>query len=368
MLRRVARSLVLVVLLAGLTAAGNQSAGADAPAPERADRVGVVGSLIFSSRSDMLHQLRELQSTRVHWLSETFYWAMLEPARGHFDWRRSDALMSAAARTGTQVLAVLAYSAPWASSDPTALHSPYFPPRNPADYAQYATAVVQRYGPGGSFWAAHTELPAVPLQAVAIWNEPWWQGFWRPRPDPVAYATLVRTAGASIRRAQPSITILASGDLTEPNKSGDTPWLDRLLGVQPSVGPYVDAWSIHPYPDPKSRAPTDGPIGSSYQRVPVIAQLVAASPVPRPLWITEIGWSSTPHTPGGVTTTAQAHYLQTALEQALTAWRSIVTRTFIYAWGRDGASPSDLEAHFTLFDTKGHAKPALAALKTVTSG
>ncbi len=316
----------------------------------------------------MLRQVRLLHTIGIHWLSETFYWAMLEPERGRFDWRRSDALMTAAATTGTDVLAVLAYSAPWASSDPSPRHSPDFPPRDQSDYAEYASAVVQRYGPAGAFWSSHTGLPSRPLRTVEIWNEPWWHGFWRPQPDAGAYAALVRTAGSSIRRVAPSVTILVSGDLTQPTDPGAPPWLAGLLAARPSVAPYVDAWSVHPYPDPKSLGPADGPVESSFQRVPLIWRMVKAARLTRPLWITEVGWSSATAAAEGVTELDQARYLHDALGEAVTSWRSFVVRTFVYSWGVDTGNSSDLEGHFALYDARGHPKPALGALRAVVRG
>ncbi len=265
--------------------------------------------------------------------------------------------MTGASKAGVNVLAILAFSAPWASSDPSGLGSVYYPPRDPADFAQYATAVAQRYGPGGTFWAARPKLAPRPLQAVEVWNEPWWHGFWEPSADPAGYAALVRAAGAAIRQAVPSIKILVSGDLA-PGASGSSPWLTQLLAVTPSIAPYVDAWSVHPYPDPKSHGPRGGPIEYSYQRVPVIAQTVAAAGMARPIWITEIGWSSATHAVGGISEADQARYLHEALVQALTTWRDTVARVFVYDWGEDSGRSNDLEGHFALLESEGQSKPA----------
>jgi polysaccharide biosynthesis protein PslG len=358
MSRRRIRGALVGALLVGLVGWGTANPAAATTRPTGIDRVGVVGNLIFSSESETTRELQRLRAGGVQWDREAFYWSLVEPARGRFDWRRSDALMTGASVAGVNVLAILAFSAPWASSDPSGRGRTNYPPRDPADFARYATAVVQRYGPGGSFWAGRPTLTPRPLQAVEIWNEPWWHGFWAPQADPAGYAALVRAAGDGIRELAPGVSILVSGDLLAPGKSQSVPWLTRLLAVHPSVAPYVDAWAVHPYPDPKSHGPRGGPIEYSYERVPVIAQTVAAAGVARPIWITEIGWSSAPHASGGVSEATQARFLHDALVEALTTWRATVARTFVYQWSEDSKRADDLEGHFALLGSNGRSKPA----------
>ncbi len=370
--RRIAAGTVVAAfLVAGATfpPAARRPARPAAPlvAPSPAsDRVGVSAGLIYLDEASIERSLAQLRANGMHWLRETFYWGMLEPHPGEFNWRRSDALMTAAARNGVDVVAILAYSAPWAATQPHASDAQHYPPKRPSDYAAYAAAVTRRYGPGGSFWSAHRRLPNHPLAAVEIWNEPWWHGFWRPTANPIAYARLVRAAGASIRRIARHLPILVSADLDQPGRGGE-PWIQQLLAVSPSIAPYVDIWSVHPYPDPKSLGPEQGDVPSSFQRVPVIERLVADAGVNRPLWITEIGWSSA-NTSEGVSERDQAQFLSQALADALTNWQSFVGRIFIYTWDRDGGDPSDLQQHFGLLRSNGQPKPALAAVASATRG
>lgn len=364
-------TVVAALLVGGATfpPAARRPARAAAPlvAPSPAsDRVGVSAGLIFLDEASIERSLAQLRANGMHWLRETFYWGMLEPHPGEFNWRRSDALMTAAARNGIDVVAILAYSAPWAATLPHASDAQHYPPKHLSDYAAYAAAVTRRYGPGGSFWSSHRRLPNHPLGAVEIWNEPWWHGFWRPIANPIAYARMVRAAGASIRRVARRLPILVSADLDQIGRGGE-PWIQQLLAVTPSIAPYVDVWSVHPYPDPKSLGPEQGDVSSSFQQVPVIERLVAAAGVNRPLWITEIGWSSA-NASEGVSESDQARFLSQALADALTTWQSFVGRTFIYTWDRDGRDPSDLQQHFGLLRPDGQPKPALAAVASATRG
>ena len=110
-------------------------------------RIGYSTHLAFAG--DPGPDLERLHDAGVTWIREDFLWDAIEPQQGRFDWRATDALMAAAAEHELDVLAILGYSARWASSDRGDVHAP---PRDPAAYAAYARAVVERYGKGGRFW------------------------------------------------------------------------------------------------------------------------------------------------------------------------------------------------------------------------
>jgi hypothetical protein len=53
-----------------------------------------------------------------------------------------------------------------------------FPPERVSDYTAYLRALVLRYGPAGSFWDEHPELPRRPQREWQIWNEPHLNFYW----------------------------------------------------------------------------------------------------------------------------------------------------------------------------------------------
>src|SRR5215217_4649357 len=120
-------------------------------------RVGLSTHLLTETGARPGPEMKQIRGAGIDWIREDFSWQSIEPERGRFEWERTDALMAAAARSGMHVLGVLGYSAPWASSDPSGGGSIHHPPRDPADYARFARAVVERYGSGGDFWASHDE-------------------------------------------------------------------------------------------------------------------------------------------------------------------------------------------------------------------
>src|SRR5437763_145559 len=51
-------------------------------------------------------------------------------------------------------------------------------PARPADFAAFLRTLIGRYGPQGSFWAEHPDLPRVPVRAWQVWNEESGPFFW----------------------------------------------------------------------------------------------------------------------------------------------------------------------------------------------
>ncbi len=366
--RRAATAALAATLGVGLAVMGPASAapGAASVGTPYADRVGLCSHLIWLSEADAAKALAPVVRGGVKWVREDFPWDQLQPSPSTWDWSRSDTLMRAASRSGVTVLAILDYSAPWASSDPSDRGDTHYPPSSVTAYAAYANAVVSRYGVGGSFWNANRSLTPRPLGGIEIWNEPygWWN--WKPGPDPAAYARLVRAAAAAARSAQPSISVLADGDLLEVRQDGAiVGWLDSLLSADPGLGNVVTAFSVHPYPDPASQAPTDtsgDPRWSYIGSVPLIRQTELSHGVSTPLWITEIGWTTATGSSDDVSEAQQARYITDAVTIALRDWGSFVQRVFVYSWDKSTALPGDDQGNYGLRRADGSTKPAWSSL------
>jgi hypothetical protein len=301
----------------------------------------------------------------VHQVREDFLWAEIQPSATTWDWTRTDNLMTAASRTGVNVLGILDYSAPWASSSPVG--DTGYPPRRAADYAAYAKAVAARYGPGGTFWIAHPNLPPLPLGALEIWNEPYGFWAWKPNPDPVAYAALARAAAEAIRFVNPTITLVLPGDASQARADGvAAAWLDSVLAAEPTLGSLIDAYSVHPYPSPRDKGPYDGAAApGDYGRVTVTHDVALRRGADHPIWITEIGWSTTTAA-SGVTDQKQMEYVAGAIKRAMTEW-PYVDKVFIYTWDRDSGVPTSVEGNFGLRHHDGSFKPAWDAVKAAAA-
>lgn len=326
-----------------------------------AGRVGVNTHLVWVSESESRPQLEHARSGGVAWTREEFPWRVVEPQRGVFDWRATDALMASASAAGINVLGILCYSAPWASSDPTGKGDSKYPPRDAADFARYATAVVKRYGPGGSFWAARPELTPRPLTAVQVWNEPWGYWFWKPNPEPARYAALARATAQAVKAHDPSIRILLAGDLLQVRTDGSIrDWQRELMAADPALGSLFDAYSVHPYPYPRDLGPYADRSDPrwDFRRL----ELIRANDPSKPLWITEVGWSTASDATQTVSEQTQATFVTGAVERALGEFGGFVEMIFVYQFDRDRGSASERENYYGLRRADDSAKPAWTGL------
>lgn len=322
-------------------------------------RVGLSTHLLLTDEP-LLPQLEKMRRAGIGWIREDFLWERIEPSPGAFDWDRTDELMGAAARAGVDVLAILDYSAPWASSDPAGDTS--YPPADPSRFAAYARAVVDRYGEGGTFW--HGDGPERPLRAVEIWNEPWGYFFWRPDPDPERYTELARATAEAVREAGRDVEVLVPADLLQVRSDGEIRlWFRALLRADPSLPELVDGWTVHLYPSPRDAPPdAGGDPRFAVRRVECIRRIATEAEVERPLWITELGWTTASASEEGVTEREQARYLGRTLDLALGPWRGYVERTFVYTWSRSNEDPADVEGNYGLRRADGSLKPAWRAV------
>src|SRR3954447_10487121 len=167
-----------------------------------------------------------------------FYWRDIQPAGpAGADFSRTDPVVLAAAQRGLSVLPVVQGTPVWAAQNPGDLASP---PKDPKDLAQILTALVTRYGPKGSFWSLHPELPPRPVRDWQIWNEPNLTRYWNVAPWAPPYVTLLKAAHAALKAADPgSRTVLAG----LPNES----WLALRELYEQGAGGAFDVVALHPY-------------------------------------------------------------------------------------------------------------------------
>jgi hypothetical protein len=318
------------------------------------DRVGFSTHVVWMEDDEQLAYLRKLREGGVIWMREDFSWGALERSKGVWNWTIGDQLMRNVAKVGMNVVGVLGYSAGWASSGPTIKH----PPRDNAEYANYARTVVERYGAGGTFWALHPELTPRPLQAVELWNEPWHHHFWRPNPDPAAYARLVRAAAAAIKSTHPEMRVLANADIFQMRE--DTPasvdWARLLFDADPALfRDLVDGYTVHLYSE--ERGPHDRSVDARWRfdRLLMTRAIARSHGADKPIWVTEFGWNTHPSTKEVVSEATQARFIREAFGRLVGEWGSFVPASFLYHWGKPS---DDWDGGFTMIRPDGSMKPA----------
>jgi hypothetical protein len=154
----------------------------------------------------------------VETVRTVFSWAGAQPEPGATSFADTDRQVTLAAFHRLELLPVVIYTPGWAADYPDKLGSP---PKAPSDYAAYLTQLVGRYGPKGSFWIEHPELPKVPIRRWQIWNEPHLVKYWYVEGGSIwsaGYTQLLIAAHAAIKRADPGATVVTAGLASFPWK------------------------------------------------------------------------------------------------------------------------------------------------------
>lgn len=343
------------------TAQASESGEATQPSPY-AGRVGITDHMVWYDEPTIEATYRSLIDGGITMTREDFLWEFIEPSNGTFSWSRTDRVMRAASRTGMDVLAILAYSASWSSSQSTTRALP----ASDAEYAEYAAAVTRRYGLGGTFWSSNPDLEPQPVRAVEIWNEP--SGYWfaNPEPDPARYASMALAASEAIHEVDPAMKVLIDATLLQVRRDGRLlSWIDEVLRAEPALIPHIGAYSSHPYPYPQTRGPYAEASDArwDFRQVELVRQVTTARGAARPIWITEIGWSTATDASGTVSEATQAQYVVQAIERGLGEFGDFVERVYLYSFDRDSSDQTDREGFFGLRHRDGTPKPSWLAVQ-----
>jgi hypothetical protein len=237
-------------------------------------------------------------------------------------------------------VAVLGFAPAWASVARGVLHAA---PRGTADYAAYAAAVARRFRGR--------------IAAFEVWNEENTSIFWRPAPDPVAYARLYAATRRAIHSADPGVPVLIGG------LAGAHANFLRALLAQPELGGAIDGLAVHAY------AATPAAVlaqVASYRRT-----LDEAGFGTVPLYLTEYGWSSRPITPspqqppvppGSYVPAARRPRFIVQTARDVLASGCDVRMAIFYAWLTQERDPTALYDWFGVASPTGAPTPATQAI------
>jgi hypothetical protein len=141
-------------------------------------------------------------------------WSNAQPAAdGVTDYGLTDRLVTLATTHHIRLLPAIWGTPDWAASNPEVTGSP---PEHVSDYAAYLRLLVIRYGPHGTLWDEHPELPRRPIREWQIWNEPHFNVYWnteghRRNSWAPGYARLLRAANRAIKSVDPKATTVLAG-------------------------------------------------------------------------------------------------------------------------------------------------------------
>ena len=212
-------SLMFRVLIVSALAAVTLAAAAPADAAKRQVPHGLDGVLWDGQATEAPEAEQESQwalmaRSGVESVRTAISWAAAQPTPGGpLNFSDMDQKVELASKHGIALLPVVLYTPSWAARAPGVFSSP---PEHPSDYAAFMRRLVLRYGPGGSFWLEHPELPRRPVRDWQIWNEPHFDFYWSaPGKDKRRwareYVELLRKAKLAIEAVDPGARIVLAG-------------------------------------------------------------------------------------------------------------------------------------------------------------
>jgi hypothetical protein len=273
------------------------------------------------------------------WVREDIHWYRIQPDAATWDWSYTDAAMRELLTRGIQIVGVLGHPPGWATPEPTDDPAGFsFYPPDPTQFAAFAGAVAQRYGRYIHHWE--------------VWNEPDNPQFWKPAPDPAAYASLLKQASLAIHRADPDAQVLIGGV---------NPFNTEFLRDVAAAGAWdsFEILALHPYVDPAT--PEDGNLASALDGAWTLAAQLGA----KPIWVTEIGWASGPSDHDAVGKLSEQDQANSLVRGLLLLWRAGAERIFWYTLKDDPGNPYGLVALGNGAADYSRLKPAYDAFRTL---
>jgi hypothetical protein len=192
-----------------------------------------------------------MASSGVETVRTVFDWAEAQPGgRGTpIDFGRTDGVVQRAAMRNLEVLPIVFYAPRWARAYRGRFTSP---PKRRADYVTYLASLVERYGPEGTFWSEHPELPKRPVREWQIWNEPHLPAYWdAPEKGPYGYARnyplMLRASHNIVKSLDPGAKIVMAG-LTQ------RAWEEIEVLYRRGIKGYFDVAALQIFPQTVKRA------------------------------------------------------------------------------------------------------------------
>jgi hypothetical protein len=276
-------------------------------------------------------QFARMASAGVESVRTVFSWADAQPVQGGpIDFSHTDQVVGEAVAHGIDLLPVVIYAPGWARRDSNLFASP---PAQVSDYTAYLQALVARYGPGGSFWAEHPELPARPLRTWQVWNEPQLRYQWNAPGFAKDYGALLRASYKALKAADPGCTVVLAG-------ATNLSWqIIAQLYKQGRIHGSFDVVAVHPY------TATPAHVARIIELVRGVMRAHGDARVP--IWVTELGFPASKgrvRSKNTLQTTPRAAASRLTKTYSLLAHerrnpRLLVGRVYWYTWASSYRGP-----------------------------
>lgn len=316
-----------------------------------------------AKRTPALKQIKEAGFTEVRL---GLAWHATEKIRGKYDWSHLDNLMRVVEKTGLKTVFLANTTPTWARLDACRTSSAC-PPQDPADYAKFISAAVERY-------KNHD------ISAWEVWNEQNGNNFWKPQPNIARYADLLKAAYPAIKKADPNATVLIGGlsgdsvDSVGPNLIDPRTYLKKLYEL--GARDYFDGVAYHPYigVGPLNKKGEYNGWAKMVDRSESIRSIMVANgDANKDIWITEFGVptggsgpvvtdsNSPPPKADHVTQAVQSEIVQAAMDDLP---RMPWVRNFMWHTYKDDTTAATYwGAAFGIWQLDGEPKPVLKTLQ-----
>jgi len=301
-----------------------------------------------------------MASSGVESVRMVFSWAGAQPGGPgtpiSFD--DTDAVVRRAAVRNISVLPVVFYTPTWARAYRGRFTSP---PRRRSEYVTYLAALVERYGPDGTFWTDNPELPKRPLREWQIWNEPHLATYWDAPENgrygyARAYPSLLRASYNIVKTRDPGAKIVMAG-ITQKA------WEEIEILYQHGVKRYFDIAALQIFPQTVKRAVKATALFRDSMRRRRDGR--------KPIYLTEITWPASKgrtegikyqrqETPEGMATKLGQMYRAMVLRRQALGVRKVFWYTWSSPYGR-GGSIFDYAGLQRFDERRFEAQPALRA-------
>ena len=233
-------------------------------------RTGMATHFMWQPLADTVADLDRMKAARMELARFDFSWANSEPTKGsrlYFD--KLDSVLEEIGKRGMRAVVTVLETPAWANGGAGTMA----PPSDPGDYARFIGDLAQH-------------MAARPNMTWEIWNEPNDSHFWTTGPNAARYTALLKAAYVSVKANDPDAIVLGGSILFN-----DTGFL-RGMYAAGAKGSF-DGLSIHPYCKAYAPASTTDPYFSFRGSVPAFTGVLSANGEPsKPIWITEMGWST----------------------------------------------------------------------------
>jgi hypothetical protein len=273
-----------------------------------------------------------------------------------------DAAITQLNAAGVQPLFVVTEAPSWANGSGDV----NVPPINVGDFGDFL----------GRFAAHNKGVGSV--AGYEVWNEPDESTFWHPGPDAGKYTAMLQSAYANVKAADPSATVVAG-----PMTGNDYQWLQNLYTA--GAGGSFDVVAVHTDTACLDRGPDafyreNGQLARyTFLGYRTVHETMAAhGDGGKPIWMSELGWSSTGggptscvrgqwagQKPSGVSEADQAGYLTKAY--ACLANDPYVTQADWFTLRDTTTESVDELNHYGLLRADGSPKPVMSAFRAVAA-